>query len=97
VIQQPSANKNPAMLAYGEEGASNPGQNLYVINNTFLNDDSTPVGSVHLGVVHVLDLDEPKARRREEALADDGFAPAAELRARAGEFETWSRFVLEVL
>jgi hypothetical protein len=41
VIQQPSANKNPAMLAYGEEGASNPGQNLYVVNNTFLNDDST--------------------------------------------------------
>jgi hypothetical protein len=41
VIQQPSANNNPAMLAYGEEGASNPGQNLYVVNNTFLNDDST--------------------------------------------------------
>ena len=41
VIQQPSANQNPVMLAYGEEGASNPGQNLYVINNTFLNDDSS--------------------------------------------------------
>ena len=41
VIQQPAANNNPAMLAYGEEGASNPGQNLYVVNNTFLNDDSS--------------------------------------------------------
>jgi hypothetical protein len=41
VIQQPSANQNPGMLAYGEEGATNPGQNLYVINNTFLNDDSS--------------------------------------------------------
>lgn len=40
VIEQPSLNQNPAMLAYGEEGASNPGKDLYVINNTFLNDRS---------------------------------------------------------
>lgn len=41
VIQQPSVNHNPGMLAYGEEGASNPGRDLYVINNTFLNEDSS--------------------------------------------------------
>ena len=41
VIQQPSVNQNPGMLAYGEEGASNPGRDLYVINNTFLNEDSS--------------------------------------------------------
>lgn len=41
VIEQPSANQNPSLLAYGEEGASNPGQDLYVVNNTFLNDDSS--------------------------------------------------------
>ena len=41
VIQQPSANQNPGMLAYGAEGASNPGRDLYVINNTFLNEDSS--------------------------------------------------------
>ncbi|WP_229423344.1 hypothetical protein [Massilia frigida] len=40
VIQQPAANQNGAMLAYGEEGATNPGHNLYVVNNTFLNDDT---------------------------------------------------------
>lgn len=62
-----------------------------------INDDTTPVGQVHLGVVHVFDLDEPKVRRREEALTEDGFAPLAELRARAHEFETWSRFVLDAL
>lgn len=38
VIQQPAANQNPTMLAYGEEGASNAGKDLYVVNNTFLND-----------------------------------------------------------
>lgn len=41
VIEQPSANQNPTLLAYGEEGASNPGRDLYVVNNTFLNDDSS--------------------------------------------------------
>ena len=41
VIEQPAANQNPAMLAYGEEGASNPAQDLYVVNNTFLNDQSS--------------------------------------------------------
>jgi len=41
VIQQPASNQNPALLAYGEEGASNPGHDLYVVNNTFLNDDSS--------------------------------------------------------
>ena len=38
VIEQPASNSNPNMLAYGEEGASNPGKDLYVVNNTFLND-----------------------------------------------------------
>lgn len=41
VIHQPSSNSNAVMLAYGMEGTSNPGQDLYVINNTFLNDDSS--------------------------------------------------------
>jgi len=49
VIQQPSSNQNPVMLAFGEEGASNPGQNLYVVNNTFLNDDSSGGTFVKVG------------------------------------------------
>ncbi len=39
VIQQPAANSNGSLVAYGSEGASNPGHYLYVVNNTFLNDD----------------------------------------------------------
>lgn len=38
VIHQPSSNGNPNLIAYGEEGATNPAQDLYVVNNTFLND-----------------------------------------------------------
>jgi predicted NUDIX family phosphoesterase len=59
-----------------------------------INDDRTPVGQVHLGVVHVFDLAEPKARRREAVLTRAGFAPVAELREQAAEFETWSQFLL---
>jgi predicted NUDIX family phosphoesterase len=62
-----------------------------------INDDSTPVGQVHLGIVHVLDLAEPKVQRREQALTRAGFAPLAELRRQRAEFETWSQFVLDVL
>ncbi len=59
-----------------------------------INDDRTPVGQVHLGVVHLLDLRQPRVRRREEALAECGFAPLGELRQQQPAFETWSQFLL---
>lgn len=62
-----------------------------------INDDSTPVGQVHLGIAHVFELAEPKVRRREAVLTRAGFAPIAELRKQRDEFETWSQFVLDVL
>lgn len=63
----------------------------------FINDDRTPVGSVHLGVVHLLELTRPEVAPREAAVAAAGFAPVAELAAAAAEFETWSQFVLAEL
>jgi predicted NUDIX family phosphoesterase len=60
-----------------------------------INDDRTPVGQVHLGIVHLFDLAGPNVRRREAALTDDGFAPLAELRRQSDQFETWSQFLLE--
>lgn len=62
-----------------------------------INDDSTPVGQVHLGVVHVLDLSAPVVRAREAALAGAGFDTPAELWKDRDAFETWSRFTLERL
>jgi predicted NUDIX family phosphoesterase len=62
-----------------------------------INDDSTPVGQVHLGVVHLLDLDAPSVQSREAALADAGFSTVAEMWKDRDGFETWSRFVLERL
>ncbi len=60
----------------------------------FINDDRTFVGSVHLGVVHLFELETGRAIPREDALADAGFAPLAELKETQDQFETWSQFVL---
>jgi len=38
VIQQPANNQNSGMLTFGVEGATNTRQELYVVNNTFIND-----------------------------------------------------------
>jgi predicted NUDIX family phosphoesterase len=61
----------------------------------FINDDTSLVGSVHLGVVHLLELQEPRVTPREEAIADAGFASLAELLTVSEEFETWSQLVLK--
>jgi predicted NUDIX family phosphoesterase len=62
-----------------------------------INDDTTPVGQVHLGIVHVFELAEPRVRRREAELQHSGFAPVSALWKRRHEFETWSQFVLAEL
>ena len=59
-----------------------------------INDDSNPVGRVHLGVVHLHDLDHPAVESREDALADAAFWSLADLLAHRDRFETWSQIVL---
>ena len=61
-----------------------------------INDDSTPVGQVHLGIVHLFDLVEPMVQRREQGLTRAGFTPLAELKDARQDFETWSQFVLDL-
>lgn len=60
-----------------------------------INDDETPVGRVHLGIVHLFDLDAPKVRPREKSIEQTGFAEPAELSRDGEQFETWSRICLE--
>jgi predicted NUDIX family phosphoesterase len=62
-----------------------------------INDDSTPVGQVHLGIVHVFDLDGRHVTPREHALLDGRLIPLAELKACRSELETWSQFVLDTI
>ena len=62
-----------------------------------INDDETEVGRVHLGVVHVFDLEAPLVTPRETAIQEIGFTAPAELAADAGQFESWSQICLEQL
>jgi predicted NUDIX family phosphoesterase len=59
-----------------------------------INDDSTPVGQVHLGIVHIFDLERPTVRRREQALTQAGFAPLEQLERESNQFESWSQILL---
>lgn len=62
-----------------------------------INDDETPVGRVHLGIVHIFDLDSAKVLPREESILETGFAEPAELIRVRDEFETWSQICLDHL
>jgi predicted NUDIX family phosphoesterase len=62
-----------------------------------LNDDSTEVGQVHLGVVHVFKLAEPKVEKREAMITNLTFFDKKELLARRDSLETWSQICLDSL
>lgn len=59
-----------------------------------LNDDSTEVGRVHIGVVHHIELPEARAAAREPDIEEPVFRSVEEVRARAERLEEWSRIVL---
>jgi predicted NUDIX family phosphoesterase len=62
-----------------------------------INDDETPVGQVHLGVVHLVDVERPDVYPRESEIIEAGFRPVEQLLADLGRFETWSQICLRAL
>lgn len=62
-----------------------------------INDDATPVGRVHLGVVHVYDLERPEVTPREDGLAEADFLALDRVRSLRSEFETWSQICIDSL
>ena len=62
-----------------------------------LNDDTTEVGQVHLGVVHVFKLAAPKVEKREAMITNLAFLAKDELVARRDSLETWSQLCLDSL
>jgi predicted NUDIX family phosphoesterase len=62
-----------------------------------INDDQSEVGRVHLGVVHLLDLESPSVRPRESDITDCGFRPVEEILADLDGFETWSSICMKAL
>jgi len=62
-----------------------------------LNDDTTDVGQVHLGIVHVFKLTEPKVEKREAMIRGLTFLTKTELMARRESLENWSQICLDSL
>jgi len=62
-----------------------------------LNDDSTEVGRVHLGIVHIFKLKEPKVQKREAMITGLTFLTKEELLARRETMETWSQICVDSL
>jgi predicted NUDIX family phosphoesterase len=62
-----------------------------------INDDESEVGRVHLGVVHLFDVDQPAIEPRESEIIEAGFRPVSELLADLSRFETWSQICLKAL
>lgn len=62
-----------------------------------LNDDTSEVGRVHLGIVHLFRLAEPKVQKREAMITGLAFLSREELVARRDNLETWSQICLDSL
>lgn len=62
-----------------------------------INDDQNEVGKVHLGIVHIFDLEAAKVRPREKSIIDSGFEKPSNLAQSREQFETWSQICLEFL
>ncbi len=57
-----------------------------------LNDDTNPVGEVHLGVVHLIELPDGTVSAKEDALAELSFSSISDLNGSLYErLETWSQ------
>ena len=59
-----------------------------------LNDDTNPVGQVHFGLVHVVDVESPEIAVRESETLTGRLADAGELRELYDRMETWSQLIL---
>jgi predicted NUDIX family phosphoesterase len=62
-----------------------------------LNDDTTEVGTVHLGAVYIAEADGRRVAIRETDKLTGAFATLAEVAAVVDRLETWSRLAFEFL
>jgi len=60
-----------------------------------INDDSTDVGSVHFGVVHVMSVPDESVAGQRSGILGPEFIPIADAVKDLSIYESWSRFCLE--
>lgn len=75
-----------------EELAINCGYTQKIIG--LINDDSNEVGQVHLGVVHLVSLENDDVAANEDNITNLEFIPLSELKENADDLETWSSLCL---
>lgn len=62
-----------------------------------INDDETDVGKVHLGVVHVFNMDKPAVSPREDDIQDTRFTPLEAIADELDHYESWSQIAVRAL
>lgn len=61
-----------------------------------LNEDSTPVGRVHFGILHVIDLAEPSVTGLEQEITELEFFSLEELKKMFTQLENWSQIAVDI-
>ncbi|MEZ6093023.1 MAG: phosphoesterase [Pirellulaceae bacterium] len=86
------------------EGMQRELEEEVIINTTFeqrcvglINDDESEVGRVHLGVVHIFDVQTQDIEPREADIIFAGFKPVEEILTELDNYETWSQFCVRAL
>lgn len=62
-----------------------------------INDDTNEVGQVHLGVVHLFELESPDVAANEDNITELEFLTRQQLLERSDRLETWSQLIVERL
>jgi predicted NUDIX family phosphoesterase len=63
----------------------------------FLNDDSNPVGEVHLGIVEILELSSPNISPKEDAIQNPELLSLQRILEDKDSLENWSQLTLQAL
>lgn len=78
-----------------EEVGIDPSNNIKLLG--FINDDSNEVGKVHLGIVHLYQLETSDLESKELNLTDCKFSIISKIKEEEEFFETWSRLLIPFL
>ena len=78
-----------------EEVGIDPSNNIKLLG--FINDDSNDVGKVHLGIVHLYQLETSDLESKELNLTDCKFPSISKIKEEEESFETWSRLLIPFL
>ena len=87
------------LAAVDREVAEEVNVNTGYTNNiiALLNDDSKEVGQVHMGIVHLWNLDSADVTRREQMITQMSFMTIEQLQEQKDTMETWSALCLDHL